>query len=76
MKNENENINVLFLGDIFGQPGIDIIKKYLPYLKKQYNIDFIYAQAENVSGRKGFEPKDYETLKEIGINAFTLGNHV
>ena len=76
MKNENENINVLFLGDIFGQPGIDIIKKYLPDLKKQYNIDFIYAQAENVSGRKGFEPKDYETLKEIGINAFTLGNHV
>ena len=71
-----ENINVLFLGDIFGEPGIKILENNLPSIKEKYNIDFIIAQAENVSGRKGFEPKDYERLKSIGINAFTLGNHV
>lgn len=71
-----ENINVLFLGDIFGEPGIKILENNLPSIEEKYNIDFIIAQAENVSGRKGFEPKDYERLKSIGINAFTLGNHV
>ncbi|AWX42733.1 putative metallophosphoesterase [Metamycoplasma cloacale] len=71
-----KKINVLFLGDIFGLPGIEFVEKKLPELKEKYQIDFIIAQAENVSGRKGFEPKDYERLKKIGINAFTLGNHV
>ncbi|RMA78493.1 hypothetical protein JN00_0323 [Metamycoplasma subdolum] len=73
---ESNNINVLFLGDIFGDPGIQVVKKYLPKLKKDHKIDFVIAQAENVSGRKGFVPSDYKKLKEIGIDAFTLGNHV
>lgn len=69
-------LNVLFIGDIFGKPGIDIVKKYLIDLKKEHKIDFVIAQSENVSGRKGLIPEDYEHLKKIGINAFTLGNHV
>ncbi|MDD7847259.1 TIGR00282 family metallophosphoesterase [Metamycoplasma hyosynoviae] len=71
-----ENINVLFVGDIFGKPGIDMVAKHIAEIKKKYHIDFVIAQAENVSGRKGFVPKDYLKLKSIGVNAFTLGNHV
>jgi hypothetical protein len=73
---KNENIKILFLGDIFGLPGIRFVEQQLPNIIKQNNIDFVIAQAENVSGRKGLEPKDYERLKRAGINAFTLGNHV
>lgn len=72
----NESINVLFLGDIFGDPGIKVVNKYLSKIKKEYDIDFVIAQAENVSGRKGFEPKDFKKLRSIGVDAFTLGNHV
>ncbi|MGX9395892.1 TIGR00282 family metallophosphoesterase [Mycoplasma sp. 1573] len=72
----NEDINVLFFGDIFGEPGIEIVEKYLFKLKTENSIDFVIAQAENVSGRKGFVPQDYEKLKQIGIDVFTLGNHV
>ncbi|MCV3733468.1 YmdB family metallophosphoesterase [Mycoplasma enhydrae] len=75
MKKE-ENINVLFLGDIFGTPGIDFVEKQIDKIIKDNNIDFVIAQAENVSGRKGFVPKDYKRLKSIGVDAFTLGNHV
>ncbi|WP_129649013.1 TIGR00282 family metallophosphoesterase [Metamycoplasma arthritidis] len=71
-----EDINVLFLGDIFGDSGITFVEKMLPQLKKDYNIDFVIAQAENVSGRKGFEPREYLRLKAAGVDAFTLGNHV
>ncbi|TPI01140.1 TIGR00282 family metallophosphoesterase [Mycoplasma struthionis] len=73
---KKDELNVLFLGDIFGKPGIEFVAKNLENLKKEYDIDFVIAQAENVSGRKGFIPKDYKKLKEIGIDAFTLGNHV
>lgn len=75
-KKTNKEINILFIGDVFGKSGINIIKQMLPTLKEEHKIDFVIAQAENVSGRKGLEPKDYNKLKEIGINVFTLGNHV
>ncbi|MBU4692477.1 YmdB family metallophosphoesterase [Mycoplasma zalophi] len=75
-KNSDEEINVVFFGDIFGDPGINVVKKYMDEIKAKYNPDFLIAQAENVSGRKGFRPEEYQKLKDIGINAFTLGNHV
>lgn len=74
MKN-NDKLIVLFIGDIFGESGIKKIEKDLPSLIKEYKVDFVIAQAENVSGRKGFEPNDYQRLLKAGINAFTLGNH-
>ncbi len=69
-------MKVLFLGDIFGQPGIDATVQELPKLKNKFKPDFIIVQGENISGRKGLEKKDYETLKQAGVNAFTMGNHV
>lgn len=72
----NKQLNVLFLGDIFGEPGIQKVEELLPYLIQKHNIDFVIAQAENVSGRKGFVKKDYLRLKQAQVDAFTLGNHV
>ncbi|TDV24502.1 hypothetical protein BCF59_0475 [Mycoplasmopsis mustelae] len=69
-------IKVLFLGDIFGLPGIITVEKYLPKLIKEYQVDFVIAQGENVSGRKGLSVEDYQRLKNAGINCFTMGNHV
>ncbi|BAP39357.1 TIGR00282 family metallophosphoesterase [Metamycoplasma canadense] len=73
---KKENLNILFLGDIFGSPGVKFVEQKLKYLIKENDVDFVIAQAENVSGRKGFIPSDYEILKKAGVNAFTLGNHV
>ncbi|WP_036431970.1 TIGR00282 family metallophosphoesterase [Mycoplasmopsis cricetuli] len=69
-------IKILFFGDIFGQPGIDSVEKILPILKHKHNIDFVLAQGENISGRKGLNLQDYKKLKTIGIDAFTIGNHI
>ncbi len=73
---ENKELNILFIGDVFGKPGVDMLTKVLPDLKKQYNVDVTIAQSENVSGRKGFEEKDYLLMKKAGVDLFTLGNHV
>ncbi|MGL6125249.1 MAG: TIGR00282 family metallophosphoesterase [Metamycoplasmataceae bacterium] len=70
-----KNLNILFIGDIFGNPGIEKVEKELENLKVKYKIDFVIAQSENVSGRKGLIKKDYDRLSAIGVDAFTLGNH-
>ncbi len=69
-------MNILFIGDIFGEPGILALEKHLRKFINKNHIDFVIAQGENVSGRKGLVPKDYDRLKQAGVNAFTMGNHV
>ncbi len=69
-------MKVLFIGDIFGRPGLETVVQELPKLKNKHNIDFVIVQGENISGRKGLIYKDYKKLKEVGVDAFTMGNHV
>ncbi|MBU4690182.1 YmdB family metallophosphoesterase [Mycoplasma sp. ES3157-GEN-MYC] len=72
----NKKINLLFIGDIFGQPGIDMVTKHINNIKEKYKIDAVVAQCENVTKRKGFIKSDYEQLKRCGVDVCTLGNHV
>lgn len=69
-------MKVLFIGDIFGEPGIQAVEKHLRKFINSKRIDFVIAQGENVSGRKGLVPKDYKRLKNAGIDVITMGNHV
>ncbi|MFV8435284.1 TIGR00282 family metallophosphoesterase [Mycoplasma sp. 3137] len=73
---KNQAINILFLGDIFGEPGVKTVEKFLPTLIKDFSVDFTIAQGENVTGRKGLDKNDYDRLSRAGVNAFTMGNHV
>lgn len=69
-------MKVLFIGDVFGEPGIQALEKHLQKIINREHIDFVIAQGENVSGRKGLVPEDYYRLKKAGVSAFTMGNHV
>lgn len=73
---ENKTLKILFIGDIFGAKAVEALEIKLPQLIKKWKIDFVIAQGENVSGRKGLIQSDYEKLKNAGINAITLGNHI
>lgn len=68
-------MSILYIGDIMGQPGMDIVAKVLPELKKEYKIDFVVAQAENVTDGKSMSPADMRELQAMGIGFFTGGNH-
>ncbi|MGP1451439.1 MAG: TIGR00282 family metallophosphoesterase [Metamycoplasmataceae bacterium] len=74
--NKEKKVNVLFIGDVFGAPGVKCLQDNLKELIDKYDIDFVIAQSENVSSRKGLTQEDYLKMKEAGVNAFTLGNHV
>ena len=78
MNESNTQINVLFLGDIVGRPGRNIVKYYLGDLlsSEQNKYDFIIANVENASHGFGLTEKNHKELGELGINCFTSGNHI
>ena len=68
-------MKILFIGDIFGKNGREIVNKHLSSLKRKYEIDLVIANGENSAHGKGMTKKIYEDLMNIGIDAFTMGNH-
>lgn len=56
-------------------PGVAAVEKVLPGLRAEKDIDVVVAQAENVTEGKGMDLADYQRLRELGVDAFTGGNH-
>lgn len=67
-------MNILYIGDIMGETGIEVVESVLPGIVVEKSVDFVVAQAENVSEGKGLSLKDYERLRAAGIHAFSGGN--
>jgi len=67
-------MKILYLGDVMAEPGILVVEKTLPKIKKSMDIDFVIAQAENVSNGKGVIPEDYDRLRLAGVDFCTGGN--
>jgi len=68
-------MNILYLGDVMGAPGIAVVEKRLPALRQEHHLDLVIAQAENVSEGKSIVPSDMLRLQKIGVDFFTGGNH-
>ena len=68
-------INILFIGDIIGQPGLNIVQLYLPSLIKKYNADVVIANGENAADGKGCTEKEAKFLFDLGVHVITGGNH-
>lgn len=67
-------MNILYVGDIMGEMGIQIVEKTLPKLRREKKVDLVVAQAENVSGGKGVTPEDFKRLRKAGVDFCTGGN--
>lgn len=68
-------MRILFVGDIVGAVGRDMVAKYVPKLKEEKNIDFVVANGENSAHGKGITKKIYHQLLANGVDLITLGNH-
>jgi hypothetical protein len=68
--------NILFIGDIVGKPGREMVVTHLPALKKQYAIDLTIANVENAAGGFGITHSILKELLAAGIDCATTGNHV
>ncbi|MHC4415529.1 MAG: TIGR00282 family metallophosphoesterase [Planctomycetota bacterium] len=69
-------ITIAFLGDIFGAPGRMVVRERLPWLCRQYQPDVVIANAENARAGSGLTPELYHKIRDYGVDAVTLGDHI
>lgn len=69
-------MNILFVGDVFGQPGRDALLGWLPAFKDERAVDFVIANGENVANGAGITSKLALRLLGAGVDVLTTGNHV
>jgi metallophosphoesterase (TIGR00282 family) len=69
-------MNILFIGDIVGRPGRDLVRKGLPNLVAHHAIDLVIANAENAAAGFGITREIGDSLLEYGVNVITSGNHI
>jgi len=69
-------MRIVFLGDIVGRSGRQVVKDYLPGVIKKYKPDFIIANGENAAGGFGITEEICKDLYSYGIDVITTGNHV
>ena len=68
-------MKVLFIGDIFGEPGRRAVSRMVPRIVSQRQVDIVIGNGENVAGGFGITPELAEDLFEMGLSVITTGNH-
>ena len=67
-------VNILAIGDVAGQVGVDFLSEKLRGIKKWADIAFTVVNGENASGL-GITPDQAQALLDAGADVVTLGNH-
>jgi 2',3'-cyclic-nucleotide 2'-phosphodiesterase len=68
-------MRVLFIGDIVGSPGRQIVRDRLADTVAQQHIDLVIANGENSASGFGITPRLAQELLAMGIEVLTGGNH-
>jgi len=69
-------VKFLFIGDIVGRPGREIVAARVPALRNELGVDFVIANGENAAAGSGITGALAKSLLEAGVDAITLGDHV
>src|SRR5215467_10185848 len=69
-------MRILFIGDIVGRPGRQLVKIGLGALTSRHDIDFVIANAENAAAGFGITREIGDELLDLGVDVMTSGNHI
>jgi len=69
-------LNILFIGDVFGQPGREALLRRLPGFRDERAVDFVIANGENAANGAGITPKIALKLLHSGVDVLTTDIHV
>ena len=69
-------LKLLFIGDIVGRPGREIVEQRVPRLRTELGLDFVVANGENAAAGAGITGTIARSILESGVDAITLGDHV
>jgi metallophosphoesterase (TIGR00282 family) len=66
---------LLFIGDLVGKPGRELVRRGLAALVAHYEVDLVIANGENAAAGFGITPDLADDLFAAGVNVMTGGNH-
>ena len=69
-------MNILMVGDVFGEPGRVAVAKHLPRLRQEHAVDFCVVNVENAASGFGVTPQMARQFLEQGADVMTSGNHI
>jgi 2',3'-cyclic-nucleotide 2'-phosphodiesterase len=69
-------IRILFIGDIVGRPGRELVRRGLPALRDYHQIDLVIANVENAAAGFGITREIGDEFLDRGIEVMTSGNHI
>jgi metallophosphoesterase (TIGR00282 family) len=69
-------MRLLFIGDIVGKPGRELVRRGLGPLVAHHGIDFVIANGENSAAGFGITREIGDQLFAYGVEVLTSGNHI
>src|ERR1700704_5396432 len=69
-------MRILFIGDIVGRPGRELVRRGLAALGDRHAIDIVIANAENAAAGFGITREIGDQLLDYGVDVMTSGNHI
>src|SRR5258708_1509545 len=69
-------IRLLFIGDVVGRPGRELVGRGLAEIVDFHRIDLVIANAENSAAGFGITREIGDQLLEWGVDVMTSGNHI
>ena len=72
---KTDRMRILFIGDIIGKPGRDVVATELPKLQQTLALDFVVINGENLAGGFGVTRATANEMFALGVDVITTGNH-
>jgi len=67
---------ILFVGDVVGSPGLNMVQKYVKQLRRDYDLDAVIINGENAADGRGITVKNMAFFRHSGADMVTSGNHI
>ncbi|MBI5463902.1 MAG: TIGR00282 family metallophosphoesterase [Ignavibacteriales bacterium] len=71
-----KHLNIFFVGDINGRPGLALTTTVLKQYLQKYEVDFCIANGENLDNGKSITEEQAKALFDLGVHVITTGNHI
>ncbi|HXH25692.1 MAG TPA: TIGR00282 family metallophosphoesterase [Vicinamibacterales bacterium] len=69
-------MKILFIGDVVGRPGRELLRKGLRGLVAHHGADLVIANVENAAAGFGITKDIGDAILEYGVDVMTSGNHI
>lgn len=71
----SDTLRILFIADVVGDPGLEVLGLFLPSLKEKHRPDFLIVNGENAHEGRGMNDRILKEFFRMDVDVVTGGNH-